>query len=310
MSKLRRLVPSPQSLFVFEAAARHLSFKAAALELNVTQPSISYAIKLFEKHCGTELFERDNRGVHLTEAGIQLYEEVRSGFRGIEQKLSTISGGGAKYITFAASSSITAHWLAPQLYHFQEEHPDVRIKVVSTDRDIEPDNEVDITSWVRPRNFSRDNSWYIADEVVFPVCSPGYLNSNPKPETVNDLVKHKLLHSSDLYRKRMSWSEWMKLAGSDATEIQPDIVFNDYQLTLQAALAGEGISLGWAMSAQQLLNNRLLVRPLDIEIRTDRAHFLLANEKATANSSCKKIVDWFLSSTSELRGASLSSPSE
>ncbi|TIL83184.1 MAG: LysR family transcriptional regulator, partial [Mesorhizobium sp.] len=69
MSKLRTLVPSTHSLFVFEAAARNLSFKRAAMELNVTQPSVSLSIKTLEKHCRVVLFARDNRGVRLTEAG-------------------------------------------------------------------------------------------------------------------------------------------------------------------------------------------------------------------------------------------------
>ncbi|TJV17109.1 MAG: LysR family transcriptional regulator, partial [Mesorhizobium sp.] len=56
MSNLRSLVPSTHSLFVFEAAARTLSFKSAAGELNVTQPSVSHSIKTFEEHCGTALF--------------------------------------------------------------------------------------------------------------------------------------------------------------------------------------------------------------------------------------------------------------
>lgn len=301
MSKLRRLVPSTHSLFVFEAAARHLNFKSAAQELNVTQPSVSHSIKAFEKHCGTALFARDNRGVQLTEAGAQLYEEVRTSFRKMELRLEAISGRGTRYITVAASTSLGAHWLAPRLYHLQGQHPDVRIKVVVTDRDIEPDHEIDMTMWVRPRNFARPNSWFIADEIIFPVCSPSYLQTHPKLETVDDLNRHKLLHSTDPFRRRMGWAEWVELAGGDATRIHPDIVFSDYQLTLQGALAGEGISLGWSLTAQQLLKNRLLVRPIDTQIRTDRAFFLLASEDATRNRQCRTMVDWFLAETAELR---------
>ena len=154
MSKLRSLVPSTHSLFVFEAAARTLSFKRAASELNVTQPSVSHSIKLLEKHCEVSLFTRDNRGVRLTEAGRRLYDDVRAGFLRMEQGLQAISGTSVDYITFAGSSSLAAHWLAPQLYHFQQAHPDIKIKVVATDKDMEPDHEVDVTVWVRKRNLS------------------------------------------------------------------------------------------------------------------------------------------------------------
>ncbi|MER8556779.1 LysR substrate-binding domain-containing protein [Mesorhizobium sp. M1217] len=301
MSKLRDHVPSTHSLFVFEAAARTLSFKTAAGELNVTQPSVSHSIKTFEKHCGTPLFVRDNRGVQLTQAGRLLYEEVRTSFRRLEQRLETISDRGPKYVTFAASTSLAAHWLAPQLYHFQEEHPDVRIKVVATDRDVEPDHEIDVSVLVRPRDFESVNSRFVCDEIIFPVCSPAYLLSHSAPQTVDDLVHHQLIHSSDAFRKRMGWPEWVELAGGDPSDIKPNIVFNDYQLTLQAALAAEGIALGWSLTAQHLLKTRLLIRPFATEIKTDRAFFLLANEDESKNKKCKVLVDWFLAQSQDLR---------
>ncbi|MER8747660.1 LysR substrate-binding domain-containing protein, partial [Mesorhizobium sp. M1004] len=138
-------------------------------------------------------------------------------------------------------------------------------------------------------------------EIIFPVCSPAYLLAHPAPQTVDELVHHQLIHSSDDFRKRMGWPEWVELAGGDAGEIKPNIVFNDYQLTLQAALAGEGIALGWSLTAQQLLNNRLLVKALPTQIKTDRAFFLLASEDASKNKRCKVLVDWFLGQSEELR---------
>jgi LysR family transcriptional regulator, glycine cleavage system transcriptional activator len=304
MSKLRFLVPSTHSLFVFEAAARNLSFKKAAGELNVTQPSVSHAIKALEKHCRVNLFVRDNRGVHLTEAGRTLYEDVRTGFMCIEQSLESISNRGTKYITFASSTSVAAHWLAPQLYHFQKDHPDIRIKVVATDRDVEPDHDIDMTVWVRKRNFQRDNCWYVCDEVIFPVCSSAYLSSRPKLKTIDDLVHHELIQGSDPFRRRMTWEEWVGAAGGDPGRIGPNLVFNDLQLTVQAALAGEGIALGWNLTTQLLLANKLLVRPLVNEIRTDRAFFLLASDHVTRSKKVKALVDWFLAQTRALRKAS------
>jgi LysR family glycine cleavage system transcriptional activator len=301
MSKLRFLVPSTHSLFVFEAAARNLNFKKAAGELNVTQPSVSHAIKALEKHCKVTLFVRDNRGVHLTEAGRVLYEDVRTGFMRIEQSLESISTRGTKYITFAASTSLAAHWLAPQLYHFQKEHPDIRIRVVATERDIEPDHDIDMTVWLRKRSFQRDNCWYICDEVVFPVCSQAYLSAHARVKGVDDLVHHELIQATDAFRKRMNWTEWVSAAGGDASRIVPNIAFNDLQLSLQAALAGEGIALGWNLTTQLLLGNKLLIRPLKDEVRTDQAFFLLAGDNIAQSRKRKTIVDWFLSQTKDLR---------
>ncbi len=299
MSSLRTLLPSPNALFVFEAAARNQSFKEAARELNVTQPSISYAIKALEEHCGIALFLRSNRGIRLTAPGRALYEEVRAGFDRIEAGMQAISGARTKYVTIAVSSSLAAHWLTPQLYSFQAAHPGIRLKVVATDRDVEPDDEIDLTIWIRRKDFQRKNSWYLCDEVIFPVCSPLYLSKGP----VTDLPAHRLLHSTDAFRQRMDWPEWMRLSGGDAGRVEPDIVLGDYQLALQSALTGEGIALGWSLTVQMLLQNGMLLRPVTAEVRTDRAFFLLAGDSLALNRDARGLIDWILGQTRGLRQA-------
>jgi DNA-binding transcriptional LysR family regulator len=301
MSKLRHLLPSPHSLFVFEAAARNLNFKVAASELNVTQPSVSHSIKSLEQHCGVELFIRENRGVRLTEAGRLLYEDVRLSFLRIEQTLRSVSESDTNYITLAASTSMSAYWLVSQLYHFQQEHPTTKIKLVTTDRDVEPDQDIDMTIWIRKAGFERRNCWRICDEVVFPVCSPTYLASRPRIRKLADLEKHQLLHFADKFRKRISWEEWFARAGQGKVRIEPRTMFNDHLLASQAAVAGEGIALGWNLTLQLMLKNRLLVKPIDINVKTDSAFFLVGNEHATESGKLQVLVDWFLAQTKALR---------
>ncbi|WKL24517.1 LysR substrate-binding domain-containing protein (plasmid) [Sinorhizobium meliloti] len=156
----------------------------------------------------------------------------------------------------AASTSVAAHWLVPNLPNFQQLHTGTRIKIVTTDRDIEPDHQVDITIWLRPRGFQRANTWCIGDEVIFPVCSPLYLTASRPISAVRDLLDHHLIHSFDPHRKRMGWNEWLGIVGVNAADLAPDLVLNDYQLSMQAALAGEGVALGWAFTCQLLLRNK------------------------------------------------------
>src|SRR6266568_7393030 len=87
MSELRRMLPSGNALFVFEAAARSGSFTAAAAELNVTQPAVSRMLARFEQYLGVRLFDRTAAGATLTEDGELLYRRVLDGFRSIESGL-------------------------------------------------------------------------------------------------------------------------------------------------------------------------------------------------------------------------------
>jgi DNA-binding transcriptional LysR family regulator len=77
-------LPSLTALAVFEASARHLSFKLAASELNVTPGTVSRQIKAIEDELGIPLFVRLGTGVMLTSAGEDLYDVLASSFsRGV-----------------------------------------------------------------------------------------------------------------------------------------------------------------------------------------------------------------------------------
>src|SRR3981189_1939607 len=69
MPELRRMLPSSNALFVFDAAARNGSFTAAAVELNVTQPAIISPLGVFRQSAGVRLFDRTAGGAILTEEG-------------------------------------------------------------------------------------------------------------------------------------------------------------------------------------------------------------------------------------------------
>jgi LysR family glycine cleavage system transcriptional activator len=83
-------LPSLNSLRAFEAAARHLSFKKSAQELNVTPAAIGHQIKGLEDHLGIQLFRRLNRALLLTEAGQACLPELREGFDKLSNAVETL----------------------------------------------------------------------------------------------------------------------------------------------------------------------------------------------------------------------------
>src|SRR5918998_3835137 len=73
-------MPPLRALATFEAAARNLSFQAAAAELNVTPSAVSQQIKVLEEFLALTLFKRLNRRILLTEAGELYYASIASAF--------------------------------------------------------------------------------------------------------------------------------------------------------------------------------------------------------------------------------------
>ena len=78
-------------LRAFEAAARHRSFTAAAMELGTTQPAVSQQIKRLEEQLAVRLFDRIYRGIELTDAGTLLFEQVQAGLQSIDTGLGAIT---------------------------------------------------------------------------------------------------------------------------------------------------------------------------------------------------------------------------
>ncbi len=86
---MRRLPPLT-ALRAFEAAARHLSFKAAADELGLTPTAISHQIRLLETVAGGALFRRRPRPLTLTSAGAALFLVVRGNFETIAEAFAGV----------------------------------------------------------------------------------------------------------------------------------------------------------------------------------------------------------------------------
>ncbi|WP_287104115.1 LysR substrate-binding domain-containing protein [Mesorhizobium sp.] len=301
MSSLRSKVPSPQSLFAFLAAADALNFARAAEELNVTQSSISHSIKRLEHHLGTQLFIRANRGVMLTGDGQQLFNAVGGGFGVIENAIDEIHRRQLSFLTIAASSSMATYWLMPLFREFHSTHPGIKLKILTIDKNVEPDDSIDLTIRLLPLTTERRNAWLMARETVFPVCSRVYLADAPPLREVADLPNHKLLSYEDPHRQRINWPEFLAALRMESRSIEPAAIFNDYQLVLHAAMAGEGIAIGWTLTNKFLLEQSLLCRPLDVEVNTQLGFFVLAQPGKALRRETKMLVNWLLKQSQELR---------
>lgn len=292
MSDLRKLLPSPNALIAFEAAARLNSFNLAAKELGITQPSISQTIKAMEDRLGVQLFERGNRGVRLTSAGAELMSDVEPALKKIETRLKALSRRNSHTLTIAASTSVSAQWLLPLTASFQRAHPEMNVRLITTDRNIEPGDEVDLTIQRGPLDWDRANCWHLVDEVLFVICSHAYLDRKGSIRNIPDLLNHDIIHNAEPYRNRMNWRQWLQAQGIHDLTLPQTLVLDDYQLVIQACLAGEGVALGWSITTASLVNQGILVRPLENKVHTNHAFFIVGPRSTQISSRKRKYIDW------------------
>lgn len=117
-------------LRIFLEVARQQHVTQAASVLNLTQSTVSAAIKALETRHGVQLFNRLGRGIHLTGEGEQfvaLAEKVLASVRDAEQLLRDFGIGNAGQLKLFASQTVASVWLPQRLVQFHQHCPAISI---------------------------------------------------------------------------------------------------------------------------------------------------------------------------------------
>ncbi len=297
MRKLQLRVHSPAALFAFEAAARHLSFTNAARELNVSQPAVSQAIKRVERALGSKLFQRRHRAIALTEAGERFYSDVSFGLMHILRSAERIAmEGGASHVTLSVSTAFANYWMVPRLAAFKANNSEVDIRLQTTDRDI--DLAAESVSLAIRRGGGRWEGYdcfRLAGEEIFPVCSPAFLKAAGKIESAARVIDRELIHLEEPYRPRPTWADWFRAQGVGYRDGGEGLRLNDYALVIQAAIAGEGIALGWRHIVAGLIEQRLLVKAFDASYAEGEDFYVLWSNAQPLSPQAQRVLDWLRS---------------
>ena len=111
---------------IFAAVCEEESITRAAEKLGMTQPTVSVAVRELEDYYHTQLFERMNRRIYLTEAGRELYGYAQTIVNQFAEARNRLSGrGGESLLRIGSNVSFGAAGLAKILERYHAEHPDV-----------------------------------------------------------------------------------------------------------------------------------------------------------------------------------------
>ena len=162
------------ALRAFEATARLGSYVRAADELAVTAAAVGQQVRMLEEHFGSALFERQGKKLVLTEAARAVLPDIKDAFDRLAQAANRLrETRHADLVTITLPRSFTAKWLIPRIEAFSMAHPEVDLRLDTTDRLVDLLRE-NVTLGIRygsGRYPGLDATLLMADE-VFPVCSP------------------------------------------------------------------------------------------------------------------------------------------
>jgi DNA-binding transcriptional LysR family regulator len=119
-------------LRAFVTVADNGSFGKAALELDMTQSAISYAIGGLEEELGVVLFSRGRKGAVLTSVGQEMLNNAQQILLNLDQLVQVAEksrGLEMGWVRVAAIRSLATHWLPRVIAAFKEQHPKIAVTI-------------------------------------------------------------------------------------------------------------------------------------------------------------------------------------
>ncbi|MFC6673948.1 LysR family transcriptional regulator [Marinobacterium aestuariivivens] len=245
-------MPSLRAVKSFVAAAKYQNFTRAAEALCVTQAAISRQIRELEAHLGVELFRRAGRAVELTEAGAIFYDAAYLSFVNIAQAAERIQGHGSnkQVLTICCSPAFSALWLSRRLPSFFAGNPDIDLNVVTTENFLQMEPGVYPDVFINKVTDPREgyHSIPLFHDLIYPVCTPAYLEAHPEIVSLEGLRSAVLLNLSPYGRaqvaEHLDWDVWFSFFDAAATTVpveRPHLFnANDYNMLVQMVLNDQG----------------------------------------------------------------------
>ena len=294
MHRLRRSISSLTALLTFEAAARRESFTRAAEELGVTQAAVSRRMKQLEAEIGCHLFLRANRRVLLTEEGTALFAATSDGFDRIADAVAAIRERPAD-LTVAVSVAFAHFRLLPELSSFRDITPDANLRVVSSDTWTAPDDpSIDIAVRYGAPPFRGMTVLGSLGETVLPVCDPARIGEFEHCD-IEDLIEGRcgaLIEADAPEPTWMGWDQWFTAQGRTARPTGKWLRFSSYSDGIYAAMAGQGIALGWkGLIERPLSDGRLAAMPLPI-LKPKERHWIMVSDKVALSPQAEAFASW------------------
>lgn len=298
--------PSLNALRAFEATARHLSFVRAAEELHVTPSAVKQLVRRLKAALGKSLVERQGSGLRLTGAGRAGCQDIGQGFERIAQGVARIRAhDDRKRLIISVEPSFATAWLVPRLDRFRAEFPEVDVLIDSSLALVDLHRgaaDVAIRFGAAPADGLVERRLF--DQALCAFCAPSLTRGEGAIRSLDDIARVPLIHWdiaafdwAKATRSWMGWKPWLDALGARHIDCNRGIRFRDYNLAVQAAIAGQGVVLGSLPVMHDLVVSGLLVRPFPEKVETDIGYDVTARGAAMERSEVRDFVSWITAET-------------
>ncbi|MBT2374338.1 LysR substrate-binding domain-containing protein [Pseudomonas fluorescens] len=285
---MKRLPPLP-ALHTFWVTAQCCNFTRAAEQLHITQGAVSRQIAGLESHLGYPLFQRQARGLSLTDEGREWSLRAQQVFGLIGEAVEQI--GCRRETLQLKAPTCVMRWLLPRLMQWQQERPDVPVELTTTVAytvDFRRE-QFDAAVIYAPVGEQSAQAWHLFDEQLTPVCAPALRAGLQTPA---DLQRQVLLHPT---RDERDWALWLKAAGTRLGNLSQGYHFETLDLAMTVASQGSGVAIGDSALIGEDLKAGRLVMPFELRVPTGMGYYLVYPQGTEPSVGLEALLTWLVS---------------
>ena len=241
--------------------------------------------------------------MEITSAGELLRQAVLPALDGLDRAVRQVRvAQGRRHVNLSTFASFATLWLMPRLAGFQQQHPDIDLRISATDVLADMDDpELDVALRYDFAHKVPAGAELMFGERLTPVASPWLMQQarsgqGPALQVPADLAQHTLLEEDDLRPSsaRLSWRRWLQAHGQPGLEPRRWVYLNYTHQQVQGALAGQGLALARLAMVHEQLSRSELVEPFGLAGRIDgpAAYWLLPLPGARLRPELRAFIAW------------------
>lgn len=282
-------------LKVFYTVANAGSISSAAEQLHVSQPAISQHIKTIEDQVGFQLFNRNKKGVQITNEAQEIYSYCKTIFKQIDemnQTLQDLSSLDTGILNIGASDTICKYYLIDKLKGFETLYPGIRYRVTNctTQESLKllKNKDVDIAFVHAPSNSSEFSFQPCLTLEDYFVCSYDFDDSNIK--SLKDLTKYRtLLLEEASYSRQLLDANLIKYG----VKLKPKFELASLDLLIEFCKKNMGIICVSKQYIERELENKEL-KIINLPEKLDKRSISLAVDNDYVSNAAKKFVEFVM----------------
>jgi LysR family transcriptional regulator, glycine cleavage system transcriptional activator len=291
--KLRRLRSFHlNALHAVEVVARRGSLNAAAEELGVSPSAISQQIGRAEEQIGRALFERSRPGLRPTEFGAVFARRLSIGFNELEQAVALADESATRTLVTTVGPAFATRWLVPRLSRLYERHPEIILRIDASPRIVDfSRSDADLAVRLGRGDWPGAKAQLLMQQEIFLVCAPSI---GKKIKRVDDLADQWGIHDEN---SEARWARWFEAIGHPPVAMRPGARFTDPILSLEAAIAGQGVMLAWPLLVSDALADGRLVAPLGLKGWSGVGYYVVTDATRRTSPKVDAFKRWLLEET-------------